>query len=122
MFEVGGEAVRRARAGEGPTLIEAQTYRYHGHFGADNPLGYRTEEEEAYYQARDCIARLRTYTLDGGHATQAEIDQIDQRAVEAVSAATSEIRRMLRTPGGDAGDGGAGQSSGSGDDDGVHRP
>ena len=88
MFEVGGEAVRRARAGGGPTLIEAQTYRYQGHFGADNPLGYRTEEEEAYYQAKDCIAGLTAYILDGGHATQAEIDEIDLRAVEAVAAAT----------------------------------
>ena len=52
MFEVGKEAVARARAGEGPTLIEAQTYRYHGHFGADDPLGYRTQEEEDYYEAR----------------------------------------------------------------------
>ncbi len=88
MFEVGGEAVRRARSGEGPTLIEAQTYRYQGHFGADNPLGYRTEEEEAYYHSRDCIDQLMTYMLDGGHATQAEIDAIGQRAVEAVAAAT----------------------------------
>ncbi len=88
MFEVGGEAVRRARAGGGPTLIEAQTYRYQGHFGADNPLGYRTEEEEAYYHTKDCIAGLTAYILDGGHATQVEIDEIDQRAVEAVAAAT----------------------------------
>ena len=55
MFEVGKEAVARARAGDGPTLIEAQTYRYQGHFGADDPLGYRTQEEEDYYEARDCI-------------------------------------------------------------------
>ena len=88
MFEVGGEAVRRARAGGGPTLVEAQTYRYQGHFGADNPLGYRTEEEEAYYQARDCIAGLTAYILDGGHATQVEIDEIDRRAFEAVDTAT----------------------------------
>ena len=53
VYAAAGEAVRRARAGEGPTLIEAQTYRYQGHFGADNPLGYRTEEEEAYYRDRD---------------------------------------------------------------------
>ena len=88
MFEVAGEAVTRARAGKGPTLIEAQTYRYQGHFGADNPLGYRTEEEEAYYHERDCIDSLRTYMLDGAHATQAEIDAMDKRAVDAVAEAT----------------------------------
>ena len=59
MYEVSGEAVARARRGEGPTLIEALTYRYHGHYGADNPLGYRTEDEEAYYKG------LRLHRDDG---------------------------------------------------------
>ena len=88
MFEVGGEAVARARAGKGPTLIEAQTYRYQGHFGADNALAYRTEEEEEYYRSRDCIEQLATYMLDGAHATQAELDTIGKRAVDAVAAAS----------------------------------
>ena len=87
VFEVAGEAVRRARAGEGPTLIEAQTYRYQGHFGADNPLGYRTEEEEAYYHARDCIDRLRAHVLEGEYATETELIAIDEGAVSAVAAA-----------------------------------
>ncbi len=87
MFEVSGEAVRRARAGEGPTLIEAHTYRYQGHFGADNPLGYRTEEEEAYYLGRDCIERLKVHLLDGGYAAESDLVIINERAVEAVTAA-----------------------------------
>ncbi len=87
MFEVSGEAVRRARAGDGPTLIEAHTYRYQGHFGADNPLGYRTEEEEAYYLDRDCIDRLKAHLLDGGYAAESDLAVIDERAVEAVLAA-----------------------------------
>jgi pyruvate dehydrogenase E1 component alpha subunit len=88
MYEVGGEAVARARAGEGPTLIEAQTYRYLGHFGADDPLQYRTEEEEAHYRARDCIDRLRTYLLEGEVATEEKIGALDGKAVEAVSSAS----------------------------------
>ena len=84
VYAAAGEAVRRARAGEGPTLIEAQTYRYQGHFGADNPLGYRTEEEEAYYHARDCIDRLRAHVLEGEYATEAELSDIDESAVAAV--------------------------------------
>ena len=87
VYAAAGEAVRRARAGEGPTLIEAQTYRYQGHFGADNPLGYRTEEEEAYYRARDCIDRLRAHVLEGEYATEAELSAIDESAVVAVAAA-----------------------------------
>ena len=89
MFEVGREAVARARAGEGPTLIEAQTYRYQGHFGADDPLGYRTQEEEDYYEARDCIASLRAHITDGGYATEGDIEALEARALQAVAAATA---------------------------------
>ena len=89
MFEVGKEAVARARAGEGPTLIEAQTYRYQGHFGADDPLGYRTQEEEDYYEARDCIMMLKAHITDGGYATEGDIDAIEARALAAVIAATT---------------------------------
>jgi pyruvate dehydrogenase E1 component alpha subunit len=88
MYEVGGEAVARARAGEGPTLIEAQTYRYLGHFGADNPLGYRTEEEEAHFKARDCIDRLTAHCLEAGVATKEELAALDQRASDAVAEAS----------------------------------
>ena len=87
VFEVGKEAIRRARGGEGPTLIEAQTYRYQGHFGADDPLGYRTQEEEDYYEARDCIAMLRAHILDTGSTSEAELDAIDERALRSVQAA-----------------------------------
>lgn len=89
MFEVGKEAVARARAGEGPTLIEAQTYRYQGHFGADDPLGYRTQEEEDYYEARDCINSLRAHITDGGYATEGEITALEERALAAVATATA---------------------------------
>ena len=88
MYEVAGEAVRRARAGEGPTLIEAQTYRYLGHFGADNPLLYRSEEEEARYRAKDCIAGLTAHILGQGAAGEAELSAIDERARAAVTAAS----------------------------------
>ena len=87
MFEVAGEAVARARRGDGPTLIEAQTYRYMGHFGADDPLSYRTPEEEQYFKDRDCIVRMRAYLIETGAATEEELDAIDSRATEAVMAA-----------------------------------
>lgn len=88
MFEVGREAVARARAGDGPTLIEAQTYRYQGHFGADDPLGYRTQEEEDYYEARDCIKQMTEHLLDSGIATETELSAIDEKALNAVAEAT----------------------------------
>jgi pyruvate dehydrogenase E1 component alpha subunit len=88
MYEVGGEAVKRARTGGGPTLIEAETYRYLGHFGADNTLLYRTEEEEAYYRGRDCIKRLGGYMVETGVATEDDLEKMDQQAVEDVAAAS----------------------------------
>ena len=50
-------AVARARAGQGPTLIEAKTYRYRGHSRGD-PGGYREHDEHAVWTARDPIERL----------------------------------------------------------------
>ena len=88
MYEVAGEAVRRARAGQGPTLIEAQTYRYLGHFGADNPLLYRSEEEEAQYRAKDCIAAFTAHILERGAASESELAAIDEGALAAVAAAS----------------------------------
>ncbi len=87
MYEVGGQAVQQARAGKGPTLIEAQTYRYLGHFGADNPLGYRSEEEETHFKARDCIERLKNHIVETGIAGEAELQAIDDTADAAVNEA-----------------------------------
>ena len=87
MYEVGGEAVSRARGGNGPTLIEAQTYRYMGHFGADNPLTYRTAEEEARFKSRDCIDRLTSHLLEAGIVTKEDLASVDQEASDSVSAA-----------------------------------
>ena len=89
MYDKGGEAIKRARAGEGPTLIEAQTYRYMGHFGADNTLLYRTEKEEEFYRSRDCISQLRTYILDGEVATEEYVQELERRAESDVADATS---------------------------------
>ncbi len=55
------EALRRARSGEGPTLIEAETYRLGDHTTADDASRYRPEEEVATWSRRDPIRRLRLY-------------------------------------------------------------
>ena len=64
------DAVRRAaalcRAGEGPVLIEASTYRYYGHSLSDPRNEYRTREEEAAWRAVDPIERLKRQLVDGG--------------------------------------------------------
>ncbi|MEE9198325.1 MAG: thiamine pyrophosphate-dependent dehydrogenase E1 component subunit alpha [Dehalococcoidia bacterium] len=87
VYEAAGEAVRRARAGEGPSLLEALTYRYYGHFGADNPLTYRTQEEEEYYRSRDCLETFKAKLLEDETATEQELEAIDQKVLVALDGA-----------------------------------
>ncbi len=77
------EAVRRARDGQGPTFLECKTYRYYGHFLGDDPLRYRTKEEEAYFRGRDCIERFeRAITGVALQPIRDEVDRTIERAVE----------------------------------------
>ena len=85
VFEVAKEAVGRARAGEGPPLIEAQTYRYLGHAGHDDPLTYRSEEEQEYYMNRDCIATFKKYILDSSFANENELGEIENNCEAAIA-------------------------------------
>jgi TPP-dependent pyruvate/acetoin dehydrogenase alpha subunit len=82
------EAVERARAGEGPSLIECKTYRYRNHGEGDAfPTDYRTKEEEEEWKRRDPVAIFRRRLLDEGEAAVSELDAIDQEIGEEVAAA-----------------------------------
>jgi len=93
VYEAAGEAVARARRGEGPSLLEAKTYRYYGHFEGDTVL-YRTKEELENYRNRDPIDTLRAYILEHSIANEQDLkvinDQVDahlHRAWELADAA-----------------------------------
>ena len=79
-------AVKRAREGDGPTLIEIKTYRYKGHSISD-PQKYRTKEEVDEYKQRDPIQMVLSTILAKKYATQAEIDAINARVNDTVTAA-----------------------------------
>jgi pyruvate dehydrogenase E1 component alpha subunit len=66
VYAVTREAVRRAREGGGPSLIEAVTFRRGPHSTADDPTRYRTKEELAAWEAKDPIARFQTYCTNEG--------------------------------------------------------
>jgi len=70
------KAVKRARDGKGPSLIECETYRYVGHSRTDPGL-YRTKEEMDEYLAKDPIPRLKKYMLDEKLASEAEITAVE---------------------------------------------
>jgi len=83
------EAVERARAGKGPTLIEARTYRYYGHSRSD-PRKYRTREEEDHYRAeRDPITLFKRYLLDEKVASAGEIEAVEKAVADAIEEATT---------------------------------
>jgi len=70
------EAVARAREGDGPSLIEAVTYRFRGHSMAD-PAEYRSKREERIWQARDPIVRFRHRLVTERRIAEAALDKID---------------------------------------------
>jgi pyruvate dehydrogenase E1 component alpha subunit len=76
-------AVKRAREGDGPTLIEIKTYRYKGHSISD-PQKYRTKEEVEEYKQRDPIEQVKKTLLDNKYATAEEIEAIDKRVEQEV--------------------------------------
>ncbi|AFY67249.1 pyruvate dehydrogenase (acetyl-transferring) E1 component subunit alpha [Geitlerinema sp. PCC 7407] len=80
--QVAKEAVARARAGEGPTLIECLTYRFRGHSLAD-PDELRSKEEKEEWFARDPIKKFSAYLTEQNLATQEDLKAIDQR-IQAV--------------------------------------
>ena len=91
VYRVTSEAVARARAGEGPTLIEALTYRLGPHTTADDASRYRDEEEVARWRAYDPIDRYRTWLLAAGHADDAFARAVDDEAAAWVG----EVRAAL---------------------------
>ena len=84
------DALARARAGEGPSLIEAVTYRHGGHSRAD-PGKYRPDDEVAAWKARDPIPAYRARLEAAGIAT-ADLDAIDDEVRAQVAAAEAEAR------------------------------
>ena len=92
--EKAAEAIKLARDGEGPTLLECKTYRFHGHFVGD-PVVYRNKEEaEDWIQNRDPLALFETKATEAGIVEQdafrtidGEVDALMREAVEEADAA-----------------------------------
>ncbi|MDB5985891.1 MAG: pyruvate dehydrogenase [Nevskia sp.] len=103
MYHAAKTAIDRARAGEGPTLIEAMTYRFYGHVFGDADK-YMDADEKKAAMAADPVPRYRQWLIDNGHASADELTameaQIDAELTEAIEAAiaapwpeVSELRK-----------------------------
>jgi pyruvate dehydrogenase E1 component alpha subunit len=99
-YEVMKEATDRARAGEGPTLIEMITYRLGAHTTADDPTRYRPKEEIEYWERRDPIKRFKQFLSDRGILDDAHDRRIIEEAEKHV-AEQVEIAHNHPTPGAD---------------------
>jgi pyruvate dehydrogenase E1 component alpha subunit len=93
-------AVKRAREGDGPTLLEIKTYRYKGHSISD-PQKYRTKEEVDEYKQRDPIQQVLNTILTKKYATQEEIDAINKRVNDTV---TGSVKFAEESPSPDDGE------------------
>ena len=84
--EAVGRAVERARAGEGPSLIECLTYRWKGHSKSDANR-YRTKEEIESWKERCPIRRFRAWAIETGLLTGEEADAVDAAVRQEISEA-----------------------------------
>jgi 2-oxoisovalerate dehydrogenase E1 component alpha subunit len=101
VYEATKEAARRARAGEGATLIEAKTYRLVPHSSDDNDRRYRTPEEVEEWRRRDPIDRFKSYLLAQGILDEEADTALRARIKAAVDAATEEAQRAAAPDAGD---------------------
>ncbi|MBN1105782.1 MAG: thiamine pyrophosphate-dependent dehydrogenase E1 component subunit alpha [Deltaproteobacteria bacterium] len=102
--EAAVEAVERARKGEGPTFLECQTYRWYGHFTADDGK-YRPPEEVKYWkEERDPIRNFARKLLEGKEVTQKKLDRIHEEVNQEIErafrfaeeSAPADVDEMLR--------------------------
>jgi pyruvate dehydrogenase E1 component alpha subunit len=89
MFAAAHTAIARARNGEGPTLLECKTFRFHGHVLGDDDF-YMTKEEKEAAMAKDPLPAFRAKLIADGHATEAQLDQL-QSDIEAEIADAQEF-------------------------------
>ena len=96
MYEAVSEAVARARAGEGPALIEGRTYRYFDHSLGLNRIvrdPYREDEEVEHWKQRDPIIIHAKLLLSQGIATQVELDALESEIAAEIDEATEFARQ-----------------------------
>jgi 2-oxoisovalerate dehydrogenase E1 component len=89
MYAASTEAVARARAGEGPTLIEAKTYRYYAHTSDDDDKLYRTREEVELWRKKDPIPQFRQYLVEQRALDAAAEERLEADVTDLISRAAT---------------------------------
>jgi pyruvate dehydrogenase E1 component alpha subunit len=92
VYQKAGEAINRARTGGGPTLVEAKTYRFMGHYVGD-PQTYRSKDEVEQWKKRDPIAMFRKRVTEEGKIAAADLDAIDAAIAKEMEQAVEFARQ-----------------------------
>ena len=88
VYGAAGEAIKRARQGDGPTLLECKTYRFMGHSRFE-PAGYRPKEEVEEWKKRDPLAMFRQGLLKSLKVSEAEFEEIDRAVAKEIEEAVA---------------------------------
>ena len=91
VYEVTKQAVDRARAGKGPTLIECETYRHKGHSKSDKNL-YRTKEEIDFWKTKDPVGKFETLLIEKGIISKEQAEQITENVRNEIRNAITEAQ------------------------------
>ncbi len=98
VYEAAGEAIARARRGEGPTLIECKTQRYYGHFEGD-AMTYRPKGEvQDLRKNKDCLKILADKMISAGIVTAAEIDAVDKEVLALIEDSVVKAKAAPKPP------------------------
>jgi len=97
VYTIMQQALERARSGQGPTLIEALTYRLGAHTTADDPTRYRDPAEVEAWKVKDPIARIRRFLLASNQLSEEQDQQLLKQAEADINRATDEAEAMPPT-------------------------
>jgi TPP-dependent pyruvate/acetoin dehydrogenase alpha subunit len=91
VYEAVKEARKRAMERDGPTFIEADTYRYRGHFEGDQQP-YRTDDDIAIWKENDAIEKFKERLIDAGTITESEFEEMESEISEQVEEAATKAK------------------------------
>ncbi len=92
VHEAAGEAIKRARAGAGPSLLECKLNRYYGHFEGDAQTYRGQDEVKKLRESRDCLALFREKVTSAALVDGADLDAIDREALALIEGAVSKAK------------------------------
>jgi TPP-dependent pyruvate/acetoin dehydrogenase alpha subunit len=92
VYEAAGEAIGRARAGGGPSLLECKVNRYFGHFEGDQQTYRGPNEVEDLRRTRDCLDAFARRVTDAGVVERGQLDEVDEAVKRLIDEAVRDAK------------------------------